>query len=68
MLYVAYICGGLFLLHFLLYYLNIDVFSLLNAQSKKQSIGEKVIIKDDTIEESINELKKLNEYIDNGHP
>jgi len=64
MLYVVYICVGLIGLHFLLYYLNIDVFSLFN---KKQEHNENIIIKDDSIEESINELKKLNEYIDNGH-
>ena len=64
MLYVVYICVGIIILHFLLYYLNIDVFTLFN---KKTEHNENIIIKDDTIEESINELKKLNEYIDNGH-
>ena len=66
MLYVAYIFGGLIVLHFILYYLNIDVFKLFNKQTQYQH-HEKVIIADDSIEESINELKKLNEYIDNGH-
>jgi hypothetical protein len=66
MLYVAYIVGGLILIHFILYYLNIDVFNWFNQQTQ-HTHDEKITIADDSIEESINELKKLNEYIDNGH-
>jgi len=66
MLYVAYIVGGLILVHFILYYLNIDVFNWFNQKTQNKT-HEKISITDDSIEESINELKKLNEYIDNGH-
>ena len=66
MLYVAYIVGGLILIHFILYYLNIDVFHWFNEKTQHKT-HEKLSIADDSIEESINELKKLNEYIDNGH-
>jgi hypothetical protein len=66
MSYVVYIFIGIILLHFVLYYLNIDVFNWFN--NKTQYVHqEKISITDDSIEESINELKKLNEYIDNGH-
>ena len=46
------------IIHFILYYFNIDVF---NYPIKEES---KPIYND--ITDSINELKKLNEYIDNG--
>ena len=45
------------IIHFILYYFNIDVF---NYPIKEES---KPIYND--ITDSINELKKLNEYIDN---
>lgn len=48
------------IIHFILYYFNIDVF---NYSSKS---NEKHMIIDNDITDSINELKKLNEYIDNG--
>ena len=46
------------IIHFILYYFNIDVF---NYSSKSNNT-----IIDNDITDSINELKKLNEYIDNG--
>ncbi len=66
MSYIVYIFGGLILVHFILYYLNIDVFNWFNNKSQYKT-HEKISVTDDSIEESINELKKLNEYIDNGH-
>ena len=48
------------IIHFILYYFNIDVF---NYSSKS---NETNTIIDNDITDSINELKKLNEYIDNG--
>ena len=59
MYYIAYIGLSLIIIHFILYYFNIDVF---NYSSKPTS--SKLI--DNDITDSINELKKLNEYIDNG--
>ena len=67
------------LLHFILYYLNIDPLELSNKLNDKVTINitnklnDKVIDKHIStnidIEESINELKNLNQYIDNesGH-
>ena len=58
MYYIAYIGMAMVIIHFILYYFNIDVF---NYPIKEES---KPIYND--ITDSINELKKLNEYIDNG--
>jgi hypothetical protein len=57
-------------IHFSLYYLNIDIFSL--SLSNKNKIDTPIIkssvdIIDTNIEESINQLKNLNKYIDNEH-
>jgi hypothetical protein len=60
MYYIAYIGAAMIIIHFILYYFNIDVF---NYSSKS---NEKIMIIDNDITDSINELKKLNEYIDNG--
>jgi hypothetical protein len=57
MYYIAYIGMAIVIIHFILYYFNIDVF---NYPIKPES---KPIYND--ITDSINELKKLNEYIDN---
>jgi hypothetical protein len=57
MYYIAYIGLAIIIIHFILYYFNIDMF---NYSSKPT-----VKINND-ITDSINELKKLNEYIDNG--
>ena len=57
MYYIAYIGMAMVIIHFILYYFNIDVF---NYPIKEES---KPIYND--ITDSINELKKLNEYIDN---
>ena len=59
MYYIAYIGAAMIIIHFILYYFNID---MLNYTSKPE---RKPII-DNDITDSINELKKLNEYIDNG--
>ena len=58
MYYIAYIGMAIVIIHFILYYFNIDVF---NYPIKPET----PIIYND-ITDSINELKKLNEYIDNG--
>ena len=59
--YIIICCIGLIILHFILYYLNIDPLQL-----KKPILNLKVDTTIDvTLDDSINELKKLNEYIDN---
>ena len=55
------------LIVFTLYYLNINPF----IRNKEKDIDEEVELKVKDIEISINELKNLNQYIDNGvanHP
>ena len=55
------------LIVFTLYYLNINPF----IRNKEKDIDEEVDLKVKDIEISINELKNLNQYIDNGvanHP
>ena len=73
--YIFIGCVCLIILHFCLYYLNVDVFNLSNNvinNEIKNNVQLKPIIEsnieeiDNTIEDSINQLKKLNEYIDNG--
>ena len=61
MYYFAYIGLAIVIIHFILYYFNIDVF---NYSSKPTP--SKLTPIDNDITDSINELKKLNEYIDNG--
>ncbi len=61
MYYFAYIGLAMVIIHFILYYFNIDVF---NYSSKPTTSKPRPI--DNDITDSINELKKLNEYIDNG--
>jgi hypothetical protein len=56
MYYFAYIGMAIVIIHFILYYFNIDVFNY--------PIKPDIPI-DNDITDSINELKKLNEYIDN---
>jgi hypothetical protein len=59
--YIVLFCIGLIILHFILYYLNIDPLQL-----NKPILNLKVDTTIDvTLDDSINELKKLNEYIDN---
>jgi hypothetical protein len=59
--YIIICCIGLIILHFILYYLNIDPLQL-----NKPILNLKVDTTIDvTLDDSINELKKLNEYIDN---
>jgi hypothetical protein len=59
--YIVLFCIGLIILHFILYYLNIDPLEL-----NKPIVNLKVDTTiDATLDDSINELKKLNEYIDN---
>lgn len=61
--YLIIICISLIMLHFILYYLNIDPINL--SSNNVQSIHRTCITDTKEIEESINELKKLNEYIVN---
>ncbi len=77
--YIIIICISVIMLHFMLYYLNIDPFELSNNTTKQitntyitghidsSAIDSNTINKpiNKDIEASINELKKLNEYIDN---
>ena len=58
MYYIAYIGLAIIIIHFILYYFNIDVLNYSKPAPK--------IHIDNDITDSINELKKLNEYIDNG--
>ena len=63
--YIIIICASIVVIHFILYYLNIDPFELSNknqSNDTKNNVNS-IFVKD--IKESINELKKLNEYIDN---
>ena len=75
--YIIIICVSIAILHFVLYYLNIDPFEL-SSKPKNNIINNDTCINDKgtndnvinstcakDIEESINELKKLNEYINN---
>jgi hypothetical protein len=63
--YIIIICSSIVLLHFVLYYLNIDPFELSKPKISDKCISTKDNVCEKEIEESINELKKLNEYIDN---
>ena len=65
--YIIIICVSIAILHFVLYYLNIDPFEL-SSKPKNNIINNNNVINNTCakdIEESINELKKLNEYINN---
>jgi hypothetical protein len=71
--YIILFCIGLCVLHFILYYLNIDILQL-NKNSFHENHNNTTMINNNTstidtsdifIDDSINELKKLNEYIDN---
>jgi hypothetical protein len=54
-------------IHFVLYYFNIDYSNLLHIfKSKINKINESKLINIDSINDSINELKTLNECINNG--
>jgi hypothetical protein len=64
----------LIFIHFCLYYLNIDIFKLSN-NTMSNTMSNNTITNVNTssntidvidIEESINQLKNLNNYIDNG--
>jgi hypothetical protein len=61
--YIVLFCIGLIILHFILYYLNIDPLQL-NKPIVNTSFEVDTTL-DATLDDSINELKKLNEYIDN---
>jgi hypothetical protein len=56
--------------HCTIYYLNIDIFQFTREHTKSEVVNKKqFIINEDlntSIETSINELKNLNQYIDNG--
>jgi hypothetical protein len=69
--YIIICCVCLIFIHFCLYYLNIDIFKLSNntmsndnTMSNNNTMSTKIDVID--IEESINQLKNLNNYIDNG--
>ena len=63
--YIIIICVSIVLLHFVLYYLNIDPLELSKPNKSNKCILPKNNLSTKEIEASINELKKLNEYIDN---
>lgn len=63
--YIIVICVSIVFLHFVLYYLNIDPLELSKPKISNKCISPKNNLSTKEIEESINELKKLNEYIDN---
>lgn len=78
--YIIIGCVLMVIIHFCLYYLNIDVFNLsnnvlvdtniikdTNSLQATNSLQSTDNIKDKSIEDSINQLKSLNEYIINGH-
>ena len=67
--YIIICCVCLIFIHFCLYYLNIDIFKLSNntmsnTMSNDNTSCNTIDVID--IEESINQLKNLNNYIDNG--
>lgn len=65
--YIIIGCISIVILHFILYYLNIDPFELSNKPLVNTTLINTTsnTKNNNDIEESINELKKLNEYIDN---
>ena len=77
-MFYIYIILGILLIHCTIYYLNIDIFQLLTRSKSNDdlSISTKTNLNTNTnnelvnemsnsIETSINELKNLNQYIDN---
>ena len=73
-MFYIYIILGVLLVHCIIYYLNIDVFQFIKCKSEHNAnidnctiINEKLNTNDlsNSIETSINELKNLNQYIDN---
>jgi len=60
----------LIFIHFCLYYLNIDIFKLSNNTMSNDTVSNDNTMSNTIdvidIEESINQLKNLNNYIDNG--
>lgn len=58
--WVVYTCVALLIVHFVLYYCNMDLFQLF--KKKKFAMSDMK----DTLETCINELKSLEDTIDNG--
>jgi len=77
--YIIICIACLIFIHFCLYYLNIDLFKLSNNVLTNNVLNNNVVTNtkvsntvldnniDTSIEDSINQLKNLNKYIDNGH-
>jgi hypothetical protein len=77
--YIIICIACLIFIHFCLYYLNIDLFKLSNNILSNNVLNNNVVTNtkvsntvldnniDTSIEDSINQLKNLNKYIDNGH-
>ena len=77
-MFYIYIILGILLIHCTIYYLNIDIFQLLTRSKSNDDLSiltntnlntntnnELVNEMSNSIETSINELKNLNQYIDN---
>lgn len=68
--YIIICCVCLIFIHFCLYYLNIDIFKLSNNTMSNDTVSNDNTMSNTIdvidIEESINQLKNLNNYIDNG--
>jgi hypothetical protein len=60
---IFYLLITIAIIHFTLYYFNFDIESLIDVFYKKNSIDPSQI---NSINDSINELKTLNECINNG--
>ena len=62
---IIYLIITLTILHFILYYFNFDIFdyNIFGNQTKQTLVLDHIIPE---INASINELKTLNEYINNG--
>ena len=54
------------IIHFVLYYFNIDYSNLLNIFKSKINESKLINVDFDSVNDSINELKTLNECINNG--
>ena len=54
------------IIHFVLYYFNIDYSNLLNIFKSKINESKLIKVDFDSVNDSINELKTLNECINNG--
>jgi hypothetical protein len=63
---IIYSIITILIIHFVLYYFNIDYSNLLNIFKSKINESKLINVDFDSVNDSINELKTLNECINNG--